>query len=160
MSDAPHPMSGTAVDTRLFAADRSAGVLPAGRRTWAEGGGVANHADHQNHVISGGCRPRPLSGSSHHRSFLCPYFTMAAFRAVIPRSAALRSAQPTLRRFNSSFQPNPEAAKAFTEARQHAFEHAASTSLFPAHPRRVDRHVAQDQPVCFDPWWYVIHANV
>lgn len=52
---------------------------------------------------------------------------MAAFRAVIPRSAALRPRQPVLRRFNSSFTPDPEAAKAFVEARKHAFEHAAST---------------------------------
>ncbi|SHO78278.1 Similar to S.cerevisiae protein COX13 (Subunit VIa of cytochrome c oxidase) [Malassezia sympodialis ATCC 42132] len=56
---------------------------------------------------------------------------MAAFRAVIPRSAALRPRQPVLRRFNSSFTPDPEAAKAFVEARKHAFEHAAkSTSMW------------------------------
>ncbi|KAL4402393.1 Cytochrome c oxidase subunit 6A [Malassezia pachydermatis] len=55
---------------------------------------------------------------------------MSFVRAVVSRSAALRAAQPTLRRFNS-FTPNPEAAKAFIDARQHAFEHAAqSTSLW------------------------------
>ncbi|WFD27644.1 Cytochrome c oxidase subunit 6A [Malassezia nana] len=70
---------------------------------------------------------------------------MAAFRAVIPRSAALRAAQPTLRRFNSSFQPNPEAAKAFTEARQHAFEHAA-TAVFGAYMYNVEmRHAAHQE---------------
>ena len=59
---------------------------------------------------------------------------MAAIRSMIPRSPALRTAQPMLRasqpamrRYSSSLTPNAEAAKEFVEHRQHAFEHAGST---------------------------------
>lgn len=92
-----------------------------------------------NHVISGMYRRHPLSMSG---CAIIGYFfphtfclsMMAAIRSMIPRSAALRTAQPMLRasqpamrRYSSSLTPNAEAAKEFVEHRQHAFEHAGST---------------------------------
>lgn len=82
-------------------------------------------APSRDRASAGGARTR-VTCYDHSSSFsLYPYLlTMSFVRAVVSRSAALRAAQPTLRRFNS-FTPNPEAAKAFIDARQHAFEHAA-----------------------------------
>ena len=62
-------------------------------------------------------------------SLLVVLCTMLALRTMIPRAAALRAAvKPSMRRYNSSLTPNPEAAKEFIEQRQHAFEHAGKSA--------------------------------
>ena len=82
---------------------------------------------------------------------------MLALRTMIPRAAALRAAvKPSMRRYNSSLTPNPEAAKEFIEQRQHAFEHAGkSAELW----RKISLYVLIPGAVVLGAYMYKIESE-